>query len=386
MRTGPWRQTWKLTVALLLLLGDPGGARELSLEYAQEGEPTQPRALILIHNAFEGRDSFQPFFTAWAHGSWAREQYCSVYCYQYDDSGLADLGSSEELAKDLWQRIESDDVDEGEPDDINRTRRCTPTDTRQPRPNLSRDRVQLVLAGIGHGGLIARRVALLAQNAGRPAARAAYLGAPLDGLSTLDLVLGMTVPERAPLLGMERAVAPDRLAQLSPTWWQLPELYDDLKDWTAVFAPAYQNTKMLGAFASTAVPSHPTDNALYGRYRPAPRATTGWNDGWLPLALARAQKFGPVNWLSETVLNETSQAELTEKSAPFLLEKALDRPVLYDYLSRRQVIEDYVRERVGEPPLYLYWDERNSDGYVAQWRGAYASRRGLYQMMWGVGL
>ena len=51
----------------------------------------------------------------------------------------------------------------------------------------------------------------------------------------------------------------------------------------------------------------------------------------------------------------------------------------HGYLVRRQVIEQMIRGADdGEiPPIGVYWDER-----VPGWQNAYASRKGLYELMW----
>jgi hypothetical protein len=370
---------------LLLCLACPTWANTLSLEFAQEGDPGQPRALIVIHNINESRESLKPFFTAWANGSWGRDQFCSVYSYEYDGNGPNTLTASETLSQDLYARIASDNVEDGRPDTINPHRRVQPTDARQPSPRLSNSNLQLILAGSGYGGLVARRVCLLAKHEQRQVPRMAYIGTPLDGLSTIDLILGVTIPERAALLGLERPIEPANLSLLSPAWWSLPELFDPLKEWSTVFAPAYQDVKMVAAYGALAVPAHPTDNVLLGRYRPAVYGSDTSHDGFLPSPVAWGRGTGPISWLSETTQAKTSHANLTESSAEFVLKQALDRPVIYGYLATRYNIEEYFRGKLGEPPLYHYWDERDSDGLTAQMRPAYASPKGLYEMMWGVG-
>jgi hypothetical protein len=362
----------------------PVWANTLTLEFAQEGEPSQPRALIIIHNINESREDLKNLFAAWATGSWGRDQYCSLYCYEYDGNGLQSLVSSEKLSQDLYARIRSDNFDKGTPDAINPARRSAPTDGRQPAPRLRGENLQLLLAGSGYGGLVARRVALLVKADERKVQRVAYIGTPLDGLSTIDLLLGLQTVERAPLLGLDRAVEPEAVGNISPAWWSLTELFDEARDWPEVFAPAHQGVQLVAAYASTLVPPHPSDNVLYGRYRSKSYSSPESHDGFLPQPLSWGRKTGPIAWLSETALPKTSHAALTEASADFVLKQALDRPVIFGYLAQRQVIEELVRGKVGEPPLYQYWDERDEQGMTPQWRGAYASRKALYEMMWGV--
>lgn len=372
------------SLVMMMLLTLPSWADGLTLEFAQEGEPTQPRALVVIHNALESRESFQNFFTAWSTGSWGRDQYCSVYCYEYRADDPTSLATSEQLAQDLYARIRSDSFQSGRADTVNPARRTSPTDSRQPSPSLKSERLQLLLAGAGHGGLVARRVCLLAKAEGRPVQRVAYIGTPLDGLSTIDLVLGLTSPDRAPLLGLDRVFDSQRLESLSPAWWGLTELFDELRDWPTVFAPAYQDTKIVGAYGQVTLPSHPTDNVLLGRYRSKSYSSPEWHDGWLPQPLCWGRETGPVTWINETSLAKTSHANLTEASSDFVLKQGLDRPVIFGYLASRQMIEEMIKAKVGGEPLYQYWDERDGDGLTPQWREAYASRKTLYEMMWGV--
>lgn len=376
----------KRLLLILCLLAPPVWANQLTLEFAQEGEPSQPRALVVIHNAFESRENLKPFLTAWANGSWGRDQYCSVYVYEYDANGTRDLPASETLAQDLYARIRSDNFESGEADDINPARRTAPSDSRQPAPDLKAANLQLLLAGSGYGGLVARRVCLLAKADEHPVHRVGYLGTPLDGLSTIDLILATTTKERAPLVGLSNALSVSEVENLSAGWWSLTALFDELGEWQTLFAPAYQEVKMVAAYGATPLLPHPTDNVLLGRYRPGSHSSTDWNDGLLPRPMAWGARTGPLTFLTETTLTGTSQADLTEKGSDPILKTVLDRPVIFSYLARRETIEEMIKAKVGGDPLYMYWDERDSDGYTPQWRGAYASKKGLYEMMWGVGL
>lgn len=369
---------------LLLLLISQAHANQLTLEFAQEGDPTQQRALVVIHNTFESRIDMKTFFAAWAQNSWARDQYCSVYCYEYDGNGLGTLESSETLAADLYARITSNNSQtSGQPDDINPARRTQPTDHRQPPPDLGGSNLQLLLAGSGHGGLVARRVCTLANENGHPAHRVGYIGTPLDGLSTIDLVLGLTT-ERASLLSLENPLSEGQLETLAPAWWSLTDLFNPLGDWQKVFANAHNGATVVGAYGARGPEPHPTDNVLLARYRPAARDSTTWSDGWLPQAVAWGAQTGPLAWAKESQLENTRHADLTEQSTAFLLTEVVDRKVTFGFLARRQIIEEAIDAKTEDPPLYQYWDERDSDGMTPQWRDAYASRKELYEMMWGV--
>lgn len=365
---------------LFFLLLAPAMANTLSLEFAQQGEPKIPRALIVIHNAFESRDDFKSFFQLWADRSWARDQYCSVYCYEYTQNGLSTLATPEELAKDLYSRIQSSNFATGEPDSINEARRSKPTDERQPVPTLKGDNLELMFAGNGYGGLIARETALLAKKNGIKVTRVGYFGTPLDGLSTIDLVLGFTIKERAQSLGLSQALSIDQLASLSPAWWHLAELFDSYKDWANYFQDAYKDVVHVAAYGAAAAPVHPTDNVLYGRYRQVKRNQEA-GDGFLPQPVTWGTVNGPGAFLSKTALAGTDHAHLTEKSGEVVLKNLLDKEMLYAYLARRQGIEELIGGKGDVEPLGTYWDERDA----GRWRYAYASPKDLYEMMWGVG-
>lgn len=368
---------------LLLLLVGQASANQLTLEFAQEGEPSQPRALVVIHNTFESRLDMKAFFEAWARNSWARDQYCSVYCYQYDDNGLGTLGSRETLAADLYDRITSNNFDSGEPDDVNPARRALPSDSRQPRPELDDANLQLLLAGSGHGGLVARQVCLLASKTTHPVHRVGYIGTPLDGLSTIDLILGLTT-QRSSLLSLERPLSATQFESLAPAWWSLTNLFDPLEDWQKVFASAHTGATVVAAYGARGPDPHPTDNVLLARYRPSSRDNKTWSDGWLPQSLAWGARTGPIPWAKEVTLESTRHADLTEQSPTFVLTEVVDRQVTFGYLARRQIIEEAIGGMTEEPPLYRYWDERDADGMTPQWRDAYASPKELYELMWGV--
>ena len=88
---------------------------------------------------------------------------------------------------------------------------------------------------------------------------------------------------------------------------------------------------------------------------------------------------GPVSWIKETVLQQTPMADLTEKASAVTLELP-DKEVLHAYLAMRENIETMVKGEGDLPPVGVYWDERHN-----RWMNAYASKKGLYEMMWGVG-
>ena len=66
----------KRLFCLLILLSNVGLADSLNLEFAQEGEPEVPRAMIVIHNVFESREDMSALLQRWGSRSWSRTPYC----------------------------------------------------------------------------------------------------------------------------------------------------------------------------------------------------------------------------------------------------------------------------------------------------------------------
>lgn len=362
---------------LILLLTANCMGDTLTLEFSQEGDPDNPRALIVIHNIFEDRDSFKPFFAAWNDRSWARDQYCSVYCFEYRDGGLNGLKSPRELGEELYSKIRSGQFKKGHPDDTNPGLRTEPEDDRQPAPSLRSGNVQLLFAGYGYGGLVAREAALVAKKEQQKVTRVAYIGTPLDGLSTIDLVLGLTQRERAQNLGLSSALSLAQLNSLSQSWWDLTELYHRGRDWASYFAPLLQETSFSAGYGTQARTFHPTENLLYGRNVRVARDGKG-SDGFLPIPVDWGKETGPVSWIKETVLLRTPFSELTEKASTVTLELP-EQEMVHGYLAKRENIESVVKGNGDLPPVGVYWDERYN-----RWMEAYASKKGLYELMWGV--
>ena len=77
-----------------------------------------------------------------------------------------------------------------------------------------------------------------------------------------------------------------------------------------------------------------------------------------------------------------AQGELEEKYIEVILTKLVDQKITFEYLWRRQQIDEFIRGDGEIEPLYIYWDERDNKYVAPQWREAYASREGLYKMMW----
>ena len=103
----------KRVLCLIIILTNFGLADSLNLEFAQEGEPEIPRAMIVIHNVFESREDMSALLQRWGSRSWSRDQYCSLYTFEYNESGLYDLDTPESLAKDLYSRLRSGNFEKG---------------------------------------------------------------------------------------------------------------------------------------------------------------------------------------------------------------------------------------------------------------------------------
>jgi pimeloyl-ACP methyl ester carboxylesterase len=365
----------KKVLCLLIILTNLGWADSLSLEFAQEGEPEIPRAMVVIHNVFESREDMSALLQRWGSRSWSRDQYCSLYTFEYSGSGLYDLETPESLAKDLYSRIRSGNFEKGEPDRVNPLRRTSPFDDRQPQPT-TRGETELILVGCGYGGLVAREAARLARLDDRKVVRVVYLGAPLDGLTTIEFILGLTSLERAQHLGLSRALSLADLPRLSSAWWHLMELSDRYAAWNSYFAKVHDQALGVVAYGTAKLPAHPTDNVLYGQRRQLFRTDKG-SDGFVPQPSAWGKENGPIPWVKEDFLQGVEQANLTELCGEFLIENAVDTAITHSYLVRRQVIEETIKGDGEIPPIGVYWDER-----VPAWQNAYASRKGLYEMLW----
>jgi pimeloyl-ACP methyl ester carboxylesterase len=364
-------------------LGDRLGPTTLRIEFAQEGEPSQPRALILIHDALQSRESLSTLLRLWGERdrSWARDQYCSVYSYEYQNSGLESLPTAAALAEDLYLKIRSDRFRRPYPDKVNPRVRPVPVNPPQPSPSLRSKKTELLLAGYGYGGLVARELSLLAKEDGLKVTRVAYVGTPLDGLSTLDLLLALSVPSRASKLGLPGPIGEDEFLNLSEGWQGLFTLYERASQLRRRFVPVLTETVFFGCYGNHKRPTHPTDNVLYGRHRRLADITQS-GDGLSPLPMNWGERTGPIDWVVQSHLEKVHHQSLAFESADFILTELVDRKVTYDYLWRRQQIEDYVRGDGEILPLYIYWDERDTKYVAPQWREAYASRKGLYEMMW----
>lgn len=366
---------------MLLLLG-PAVAQvepKLTLEFVQEGDPQQPRALILIHGGSQSRAKLSQLLQRWGEKSWALRQYCSVYVYEYDAS-LSTMNLPEEVASDLIARVSSDNFDSEAmaSDPVNPVRDVAVNDSRQPPPGLGS--ADLIVLGFGVGGVVAREFALQASGKRLKVSRVAYAGSPLDGLTVMDLRLAASTPEGASALGTKS------VGQLSAGWLYLSELTDSLADWSE----AFKGLRRLSNFAAYgrrgAAPRHPTRNVLYGRRAAFPDSLRADTDGLVlrPSATGVATGLGGDSLVAQLAVPDGNHAELqdTQEVYDFLTGELTDKQTIDGYLETRQNIEDYYRFVLEAPVVGSYWDERDDEFHAPQWRESYADALGLYYWMW----
>ena len=364
-----------LLTFFLFILSTPTLAQQLRLEFAQEGDPQQPRALVIIHDAGSDRAGLTGFFDRWAIKGWARSQYCSLYSYEYNAT-FDNLPSYDTLANNLMQRLQSNNFDASEIEDqVNQNRKVKVSDERQPQPQTSSLNTHLLFVGHGHGGLVARSAAVLARERGYEVKGIAYVGTPLDGLSTTELVFNTTIRERSDYLHMPRPLdSLEQVLRLSQAWWQLTELFDYSRGWNGQFAKAYE-TPSYALFGSVLRPPHPCDNVFYGRNTQV--GVLGF-DGVYHRPLAKGLKNGPPNLVAEETLQETPHAELLQnpQGLEFLMTKVCEFNQLSAYLIQREGIEAIYA--TDQAPLGNYWDDRKNT-FVP----SFVDAETLYTLMWG---
>lgn len=363
------------TLLLSLQLSSPVAAQTLRLEFAQEGDPDQPRALVVVHDAVRDRDDLVDFFARWSIKNWARSQYCSLYSYEYH-STVNNLPSYDTLADDLVQKllVSNFDASEGE-DKANPYRKVKPTDERQPQPRTAGGNTQLLFIGHGHGGLVARAAATKAREIGYEVKGVAYVGTPLDGLSTTELVLNFTNRERSAHLNLPQPLTTlEQVLGLSLAWWQLTDLFDYHRGWKGHFAKGYE-APGYAVFGSTERPRHPCDNVFYGRNTQL--GFLGF-DGLYHRPLASGLKNGPGTFVETKTLPETTHTLLLQnsESLEFLITKVCEFNQLSAYLITREGIE--AAYATDQQPIGNYWDDRKN-AFVP----SFVDAKTLYSLMWG---
>ena len=358
-----------VVAVVCLLIGtvsaEPLRNATLKLEFAQEGEPSQPRALIIIHDALNSRESLALFLQTWSARdySWARSHYCSVYTYEYEESGLEDLARAEDLASDLLSRVNRNRVRLASPDEINPKPQLRPRVGMQPLPSFKRDNVEFLVAGVGYGGLVARHFAVQAKAEKKKVSRLAFVSTPLDGLSTVELFLAFSK------------------GTLSPAWLDLASLHQENERHRAELENGLAGTVVMSAEGVVERSRRSVDNVLYGRSLPVSPSAPSGNGLFKHLSML-GLGTATLPDQSQITVQDVPQGALPESLTNFLITKLVDQKITFDYLWRRQQIEDYVRGDGDIEPLYIYWDERDNKYTIPMWREAYASRRGLYEWMW----
>ena len=363
---------------LWLMLISATMGQELRIEYAQQGDPEKPRALIVVHDLSQSREDLGPFLKSWGTLSWARAQYCSVYSYTYP-AEPEQVNSFEAVADSLLRFVLSNRFTIRDPDEVNPYATSEGFHGDQPDPSLRGEEVEFILVGQGFGGLVARKVCAELKRRERKVRSVGYLATPLDGLSTFEIVALFTQKERIQQLGYRHPFESwGRFRTLSPGLWQLAEVRDPSQGYAEGFNPANE-VAGFGVFGNEAKALYPQDNAMYGRHSPV---TSGGFDG----LMATLTQFGPVNgpasFTESLTLKQKPGVRLLKEAEAhqFIYDKVIDQKTIFEYLERRLGIEESYRGEDNEP-LGTYYDERP----VAQWRNAYAPPDDLYKLMWGVG-
>ncbi len=362
------QRTFFFVTLLVTFSLQSSSGQTLMLEYAQEGDPQKPRALIVIHDALKDRESLSLFLRTWGDRDrgWARSQYCAVYTYQFE-SGFEEMDTPEILAADLLERVQRHRVKTARSDSTNPYPKAMPSDARQPHPDLSNKDTEILIAGVGYGGLVARDFARQAKRENRVVSRVAFLSSPLDGLPLVRLLLAFPELKSS--------------SSLSKGWDSLIRLSGEARISREDFRDSYSSSHFVLATSVQRTDPHPTDNVLYGRGAPLPPDRKAGN-GLFGFLSMLGLYTGPELETPVQTTEGIAQGELSEQFVEVLLAKLVDQRITYDFLWRRQQIEEFIRGDGGLEPLYIYWDERDNEYVVPQWREAYASRRGLYEMMW----
>lgn len=361
---------------LLLLLAGPAVADQLTLEFVQEGDPNNPRALIVVHASFADRESLKPFLERWGEKSWVLRQYCSVYSYEYD-AELGNLDEFEELGADLLSKVTGNNFDDdGEPDKANPYRDTQVDDNRQPEARFVADKTQLIVVGHGVGGMVAREFALQAKEAGYEVTRVGFFGTPLSGWPLTDQIISMMDSLRAQAFGLGATVTEAQIRSLSEGWVELSRLRTDGDQGD------FEGMERFGGYArqEEAPPRTAFSNVLYGPGTAVAGQARLESDGvfWKPVVLG-ALGGASVGQLKATLeIVNLLHKELLEYPDlfTFVTETVLDYELLEGFLASRANIEAYYKG-LGEPPHGLYWDER-----IDIFEDVFSYPKGLYQFMW----
>jgi hypothetical protein len=361
---------------LFLLLALPARAQTLTLEFAQQGDPQNPRALIVIHRGLTDRSDLKPFFTEW-NGSWGVNQFCSVYSYTYP-AGLAELPKFDALGADLLQKVQNDDFDKGAGNDpINAYRRVVPTDARQPQPTLRK--VPLYVLGHGTGGLIAREFILAATKQGRKVTGVTYVATPLDGVPQMLLATCLRNAKTAAEMGLATVPNNFLLSHLAPGWGQVSALWDASRGWLQRFTAAYA-TRAYQVYGTTTAPTEIAPRVLYSRGRRLTAAGAAEFDGWVGKHAAMGDRNGPATFVSQTPV-PAAHCSLIGQGAVYqvVIQQMLDPATWYAYLAKREAVELMFKKGKSTG---TYYDERSGAGFQPQWKPAYALPAELYKNMW----
>lgn len=366
-----------LCLLLLAVTTAPAAAQNLRLEYAQQGDPQNPRALILIHGAFTDRTSLRPVLAQWGAKSWALAQYCSVYSYQYP-ADLTNLKSFDDTAGDLLNRIENNSFNsQGSPDQANPHRETRVYDNRQPKPTFKAgtNGTHLLVVGVGVGGIVAAYFANQAVAAGYTVDRVGVFDSPVSGIPTSELMIAMEDPTSAQAWGTSSMTGATVLT-MSQGWQDLGRLRLKPPKFTMPKTEFYATWDKQTAL----LPRTPFDNVLYGAGTPITKSARLETDGVIrkPVALGTLGGLPLAIKGNQPLVGPLHKDVLTSPDLyTYLTHTIVDWKVIEDYLAGRANVEFYYQAFLGAKPHGLYWDDRYN-----VYKDVYSDPRGLYYYMW----
>ncbi len=381
------------------------GSENLRLEIPQEGDPENPRALILIHGVNSGRETWNDFLEQWERGTkgemklgveqqgnWGLKQYCAVYTFEYPAKPW-NMRTAPEIAESLVRRVRSNDFDES---------KLAGSDQ---RPEL-RDSSIIVL-GHSHGGLVAREFALQGREGGLKILKAMFLGSPLNGLSLMELM------SRAPILFEAKTlITAIHNRALSKGWrWITEELPENPEQWLARYSLVYEDSYVVyGRLNISQVIAGGAANSLLGigvnklfgkvslweniLYTRAFMAHLGSSDGLIPVDSAQGTTHGPGEavkakqelpghahihiQLPFSELRVVPGLTSASETYDFFVEEVLkeDGPLINGWLEKRKEIEHFYERFLDREP-YLYWNLNEKTSKLGR-----TTKEELFEQMW----
>ena len=366
---------------LFVLLATAGARAQLKLEFVQQGDPSNPRALIVIHRGLSDRSDLKPFFAEWGR-SWALQQFCSVYSYSYP-ADLNSMPALDALGANLLTDIQTEDFDRSIPgsDPINPLRTVVPSDSRQPPASFFKagKLVPTYVLAQGTGGLVAREMLAQAQKKGLKMQGVTYVGTPLDGVPMMSLNASLRQSVLCAQMGLTATPGSYAITHLSPGWLQVCSMWDAAKGWAARYAPAY-GVKTYLVYGTTTPRHLGADRVQYGRGRGLSAQSQADFDGWVTRHSAYGDKNGPTATVALGQLAVSSPHSAMIGLDPvyqLVIQQMLTKATWVNYLMLREGIELYFH-KTQKKPLGFYYDESSTPVY----KPAYALPGALYQFLW----